>query len=305
MSHATPRARQPGSPPDGPELQAQNSRQATTAVLQSSPSRPHTRLTVQYSDPSMHTELSVGGEVLWSGPWQWEVRCNGVPAADRSPWEVVCRACRRRRGLPGVADRVGRRPADRASSRARPARPLPPAGRRCAGRSTGGTAILRAIAPLWGNILSREQGDCRGPPSSAETNVWRRWRRWGCPRVAAAGSRASCRQTANPRGSRLGNSSCSRRPMPDGCSLRCGSISIRTDNAAADVAAAQRRPGDASPAGRHGRRFSRRRRKAAMAGLSIACQPGNRTLLGHNLTSETLVARFHRNGRVQPLIEVE
>jgi hypothetical protein len=34
-------------------------------------------------------------------------------------------------------------------------------------------------------------------------------------------------------------------------------------------------------------------------------KPGNRTLLGHNLLSETLVARFHGSGRVQPLIEVE
>lgn len=34
-------------------------------------------------------------------------------------------------------------------------------------------------------------------------------------------------------------------------------------------------------------------------------EPGNRTLLGHNLTSETLVGRFLRDGRVRPLIEIE
>jgi len=32
---------------------------------------------------------------------------------------------------------------------------------------------------------------------------------------------------------------------------------------------------------------------------------GNRTLLGHNLTTETLVARFDRDGEVEPLVEVE
>jgi hypothetical protein len=32
---------------------------------------------------------------------------------------------------------------------------------------------------------------------------------------------------------------------------------------------------------------------------------GNRTLLGHNLTSEMLLARFDRNGEVDPLVEIE
>ena len=45
-------------------------------------------------------------------------------------------------------------------------------------------------------------------------------------------------------------------------------------------------------------------RKQWLVYRSLA-EPGNRTLLGHNLISETLVARFHRNGRVEQLIEVE
>ena len=32
---------------------------------------------------------------------------------------------------------------------------------------------------------------------------------------------------------------------------------------------------------------------------------GNRTLLGHNLTTEMLVARFDRDGEVEPLVEIE
>ena len=33
--------------------------------------------------------------------------------------------------------------------------------------------------------------------------------------------------------------------------------------------------------------------------------PRNRSLLGHNLSTETLVARFDRKGQVEPLIEIE
>jgi hypothetical protein len=32
---------------------------------------------------------------------------------------------------------------------------------------------------------------------------------------------------------------------------------------------------------------------------------GNRTLLGHNLVSEMLVARFDRDGEVETLLEIE
>ena len=31
----------------------------------------------------------------------------------------------------------------------------------------------------------------------------------------------------------------------------------------------------------------------------------NRTLLGHNLSSEMLIARFDRGGEVEPLVEIE
>ena len=34
-------------------------------------------------------------------------------------------------------------------------------------------------------------------------------------------------------------------------------------------------------------------------------EPANRTLLGHNLSTEMLLARFDETGEVEPLIEVE
>jgi hypothetical protein len=32
---------------------------------------------------------------------------------------------------------------------------------------------------------------------------------------------------------------------------------------------------------------------------------GNRTLLGHNLSSETMIGRFTKKGEVQPVVEIE
>ena len=34
-------------------------------------------------------------------------------------------------------------------------------------------------------------------------------------------------------------------------------------------------------------------------------EKANRTLLGHNLSTEMLVAQFHRSGEVEPLLEIE
>jgi hypothetical protein len=34
-------------------------------------------------------------------------------------------------------------------------------------------------------------------------------------------------------------------------------------------------------------------------------KPGNRTVLGHNLVTELLIARFDRQGEVEPLLEIE
>ena len=34
-------------------------------------------------------------------------------------------------------------------------------------------------------------------------------------------------------------------------------------------------------------------------------RPANRTVLGHNLSTEMLLARFDRKGAVQPLVEIE
>ena len=42
-----------------------------------------------------------------------------------------------------------------------------------------------------------------------------------------------------------------------------------------------------------------------MAGLSLVAPVANRTVLGHNLATEFLVARFMKDGNVESLLEIE
>ena len=253
----------------------------------------------------MHTELSVGGEVLWSGPWQWEVRCNGVPAADRSPWEVVCRACdadvdyvelqielagglrierhlvlaRRDRFLL-LADAVlGDQPAE-----------LQYFGRlplyggisfrgskgTAAGRLLRGNQRLATVAPLGLPACrsGRQPGELSADRQSAGTPFTQL-------RLQQA---AHARRMFAPLWFDLHPNQTTRR-----LTWRPLSIGQAMQLQPADVAVGYRVAAE---------------KQQWLVYRSLAT-PGNRTLLGHNLTSETLVARFHRNGRVQPLIEVE
>ncbi len=71
-------------------IPAMHSEWAATGVLRSSWLRNSDRLTVLYPGQSVHIELGVGRQLLCSGPWQWEVECDGVPAPPTSSWEAVC-----------------------------------------------------------------------------------------------------------------------------------------------------------------------------------------------------------------------
>ena len=69
---------------------AVHSEWAATAVLRAdwSPSAP--RLTVLYPDASCRMELSCGKDVLWSGPWTLDVQIDGQPAPPTSAWDALC-----------------------------------------------------------------------------------------------------------------------------------------------------------------------------------------------------------------------
>ena len=253
----------------------------------------------------MHTELSAGGRVLWSGPWQWEVRCNGLPAAARSPWEVVCRVsdadvdylelqielagglrierhlvlARLDRFLL-LADAVlGDRPAElQYFGRLSLCRGI--SFRRIKGTAAGrlfrGNQRLATVLPLGlpasGN--TRQPGRLSSDRQAGENPLMQ----------LQLQQAAHARRMFAPLWFDLDPNQTTRR-----LTWRPLSIGQAMQLQPADVAVGYR-----VAAGKRQWLVYR-----SLGG------PGNRTLLGHNLVSETLVARFHRNGRVQPLIEVE
>jgi hypothetical protein len=48
------------------------------------------RLTVAYRGEALASELTLGNDVVWSGPWGFEVRLNGQALAPTGHWEQVC-----------------------------------------------------------------------------------------------------------------------------------------------------------------------------------------------------------------------
>lgn len=63
---------------------------AATAVLRSQWSRGGERLTVVYPDRSVRVELACGSDVLFSGEWELQVRVDGEPLRPDSDWEELC-----------------------------------------------------------------------------------------------------------------------------------------------------------------------------------------------------------------------
>jgi hypothetical protein len=63
---------------------------AAAAVLRPAWSRRGERLTVLYPQQSVRLELAHGKDVLFSGLWALDVRFHGQPAALKSEWEEVC-----------------------------------------------------------------------------------------------------------------------------------------------------------------------------------------------------------------------
>jgi hypothetical protein len=91
---ALPRGARPEAGKRGKRLYlpipATHSEWAATAVLRSSWSRESPRLTILYPGQSMTLELAAGHDVLLSGCWQWEVQRDGAGAPPVSSWEATC-----------------------------------------------------------------------------------------------------------------------------------------------------------------------------------------------------------------------
>jgi len=63
---------------------------AALAVLRPFWGQPGTQLTVLYPAQTVRLELGCKREVIWSGRWQWEVARDGKAATPISDWEQIC-----------------------------------------------------------------------------------------------------------------------------------------------------------------------------------------------------------------------
>ena len=267
------------------------------AVLRASWPRSGVQLMVRYPGQSMEMEMSVGGHRLWSGPWLGEVRRNAAPVPPESRWEAVCRYTDKdvdylelaidlaaglrleRHVVLGRTDRFllladavlgaeparlqycGRLPLDPAVTLRRTKRARE--GRLFEGKKRLATVLPLALARAQ-RLAGKRRLDARAPRRLLAALAA------GGPRPAAV-----CAAVVRPGSPPLA------RPL----SWRPLSVGQAMQVQPADVAVGYR-----IAAGR----------KQWLVYRSLA-KPGNRTLLGHNLTSETLVARFHHNGRVEQL----
>lgn len=67
--------------------------QAGQAVLRPGWSRPSQEVRLRWSKPSLEIELQSGRETVWAGAWGWNVSLDGEPLTARSAWEEVCWVC--------------------------------------------------------------------------------------------------------------------------------------------------------------------------------------------------------------------
>jgi hypothetical protein len=252
---------------------------------------------VAYGDRQVRMELRCGGEMLWSGAWQLELRRNGRSARPLSPWEEATRVCDKEADyleLSGEWSRGLR--VERQILLARKDRFLFLADAVLARQSS--TLNYRACLPLASAV------HFQGADESREGFLAARGRRAIVLPLALSEWRAEARS---------------------------GSLE-QTDHGLELVQSARGRAMfaplffDLEPA-RFGRPLTWRRLTVAenlqavaddvAAGFRVQVGPrqwlvyrslaakANRTLLGHNLATETLVARFQRDGEVDPLLEIE
>ncbi len=270
---------------------------AAATVLRPDWSRLGPRLTVLFPSQEVHMELECKGDVLWSGRWELEVRRDGEPAAPKSDWEEVCwvsdedadyleleidladglRVQRqillaREDGFLFLADVIlGSRPG---KLEYRSCLPL------ASGISFAGAGDTRE-----GFLVGRRRRALVLPLALPE---WRCDRRTGL--LGRTDGHLELRQPAEGRSMfapLLFDLQPRRRTPPLTWRRLTGaeSLEIQPD----DVAVGYR---------------VKIGREQLLVYRSLA-QRANRTLLGHNLSTEMLVARFDQYGEVDPLLEIE
>ena len=276
---------------------AVHSEWAATAVLRPdwSPSSP--RLTVLYPDASCRMELNCGKDVVWSGNWTLDVQIDGAPVLPSSAWDALCWVSdddvdylELEIGL-GEGLRVQRQ-----MLLARRDRFLLLADAVLAARPA--TMDYRAALPVsaattWREACETREGTLAGGKVRAMLlplglPEWLADRRGG--ELLATGRGLELRQTA--RGRALWAPlffDLDRRRMSKPLTWRSLAVAESHVVQPADVAVGYRVATG----------------KAQWLIYRSLASPQSRSLLGYNVRSELLVARFDRQGEVEPLVEVE
>jgi len=289
----------PQRPAGSPRLPkaAMHSQWASVAVFRRDWSRSAERFTAVYSGRSLRTELGCGKDVLFSGDWAFDVRYEGEPATPVGDWDESCWISDadvdfleleielsggirlQRQMLLAKQDRfllladavLGNRPG-RVEYRSR--LPLMP-----------GVSFRAAEESREGFLVGGKRRALVLPLALPE---WRADRPLG-------------QLTHNGDGLELQQAS-------ESCRLYAP-LFLDLDRRRMTRPATWRRltvaeslvvqPDDVAV----GYRVSVGRQQWLIY-RSLA-EPANRTLLGHNLSTEMLVARFERSGEVEPLVEIE
>jgi hypothetical protein len=312
-SHVLPNAKKKAFRSTGKRPRAAvHSEWAAVSVLRPDWSRSSSRLTVLYPDKSCRVELGCGKDVLWSGDWDFDVRIDGVPVLPACEWFNTCwmsdKDCdyleleielgedirlqrhflmaRKDRFL-FVADAV--LGTHRAAIEYRSSLPL-----------GQGIAFRRAAETREGVLMGQKPRAVVMPLALPE------WIGSASGELQTDGLTLQLRKTAlgsslfAPLFIDLDPKRCNRTlarvsGQSVDCCKKCGltwrqlTVAESLETQPADIAVGYR----IATAG-----------KQWLIYRSLT-PPKNRTLLGHNLSGEMLVARFQRNGEVDSLIEIE
>ena len=271
--------------------------QSGVAILRPAWSRPRQEVRIRWSKPALEIELQSGREKLWSGVWDWRVSLDGEPLTGRSGWEEVCWVCdadvaclelqmrlsagfrlqrqvilaRRDRFLL-LADAVfGTRRGELAYQSRLPLGP--------------GVELRRSSATREGFIKA---GRCQALVLPLSLPEWRAEQRVG--ELVEEGQNLAWSYGGEGRAlyaPLFFDLHPQRMTRP--CTWRQLTVAESRCNQPRDVAAGFR-----VMVGRHQWLIYRALGRTA-----------NRTVLGHNLSSEMLVGRFRSTGLVDPLVEIE
>jgi hypothetical protein len=275
-----------------------HSERAAVAVLCADATRWSPRLTVFYPDKSCRVELACGKDLLWSGVWGLDVRINGTRATPTSPWNELCWVSDDDVDYLelGIALGEGVR-AERHLLLARKDRILWMADAIFA--SQPAKIDYRGTLPLAANVTFRQACETReglliGSKPRA-TVVPLALPEWLADRsvgeLAATSNSLELRQTVEAR-------------------AMLAPLFLQIDRDQADKRLTWRQltigqswavqPSDEAA----GYRVAIGRRQWLIyRSLQASARP--RSLLGHHLRGEMLVARFHRKRELEPLLEIE